>query len=148
MRPIPIYNRQKSTRTWFKDSNIIVESFLEDPVHFIRLKVIINFETRVIKDIETEFIRSPYEDICPLTGNEYKKIIGLKIEEGFNKKVSEIIKLDKGCTHLTTLLREAADSFIQSIFYKTADTKEGKERRDLLKTMLKDTCLAYSKDYV
>jgi len=148
MRPIPLYNRQKSTRTWFKDNNIIIESFFEDPVHFIRLRIIVEFETKEIKDIDTEFIRSPYEDICPLTSDKYKKIIGLKIEEGFNKKIQSVIKKEEGCTHLNTLLRESADAFVQSIFYKTADTKEGRERRELLKEMLKDTCLAYSKDYV
>ncbi|MCG8570703.1 MAG: DUF2889 domain-containing protein [Spirochaetes bacterium] len=151
MRPQPIYDRKKCTRTWFKEGFIYVETWLEDSVHFIKLNLTINKNDLSITNIDIAFMRSPYPDICSLTDKIYKKIIGLEIKPGFNQRIKERIPSDQGCLHVSSLLKEAGDAIVQTKFHMNTDIAllEGEERRKLLKNQenLKNICLAYSDQY-
>ena len=147
MRDKPIYNRRKNVQTWIKENGLIrVEAYFEDPVHFIILTLLVNEETREIKDCDINFLRDPYPDLCHKTAQLYKKIIGLKIQPGFNKKVRERIPVIDGCLHVKTLLREAGDAIAQSGFYTSTGLIDGSERRTYLRKEkeLKNICYAYS----
>jgi hypothetical protein len=125
---------------------ISVESYFEDAVHFIILHLSVEQETMIIRDVEVEFVRSPYPELCPVSGKSYEKLIGLEIKPGFNAKVKEKVAREKGCVHIGALLREAADAVAQTQFYLGAKEKEGKERRKELREHygLRNICLAYS----
>ncbi|OHD12508.1 MAG: hypothetical protein A2Y41_04125 [Spirochaetes bacterium GWB1_36_13] len=148
MRPIPVYNRKKSVRTWEKEGLIQIESFLEDAVHFIILNLKVEKESKKIQEIKVNFFRSPYPELCPSSASPFEKIIGLTIAPGFNKKVSELIPAEQGCTHIRSLLKEAADGFMQSFYYYTAGNLDGLERRKVLIKQLKNNCVAYSEKNV
>ncbi|PKL13023.1 MAG: hypothetical protein CVV50_03850, partial [Spirochaetae bacterium HGW-Spirochaetae-6] len=129
MRPAPLYQRQKNVRTWLKEDRILIESYLEDPVHFIVLTLEVHQERRSIESLDVRFWRSPYPDLCPLSAHIYSGLVGEVIKPGFSRTVKQLVPAVEGCVHINSLLKEAADALMQSFFYMKGDRTEGSERR-------------------
>ncbi len=57
----------------------------------------------VIRDAKTITLQSPYR-ICNAINDSYRRIVGLRIESGFTRKVKQLFKGIDGCAHLTEML--------------------------------------------
>jgi hypothetical protein len=84
-----------------------------EPLHemWIRLTLDMNF---LIHDAEAGTDWSPF-NICPQIANRYKKLIGVHIGPGWNRKLKELFGSINGCTHLTELLGPVATTALQTM---------------------------------
>ncbi|THB68654.1 MAG: DUF2889 domain-containing protein, partial [Spirochaetaceae bacterium] len=106
MNSIPMYQRNKSVRSWLSDSHLAIEAHFDDPVHSILLTLQISREDKTVTDIQAQFIRCPFPDMCPKSIEATSKaVIGLGIGPGFNKALRERLPATSGCVHISALLR-------------------------------------------
>lgn len=84
-----------------------------EPIHemWLRLTMDDNLE---IHDVEAVTDNSPFE-ICPAITPNFKRLIGLRIGPGWNRKVKELLGGVQGCTHLVELLGPLATVAFQTI---------------------------------
>lgn len=84
-----------------------------EPVHemWIRLTLDDNLE---IRDIEAVTDHSPFE-MCPAITPNFKRLIGLRVGPGWNRRIKEEVGGTKGCTHLVELLAPMATVAFQTI---------------------------------
>jgi hypothetical protein len=115
-----------------------------EPLHGMSMRMTVDNDL-TIQDIEAVTDYSPFA-ICPNITPQFKKLIGLQINKGFNKGV--ILRLGgvQGCTHLVELLRPMATTAFQTVYSYRArlDEQAGKpvtERPGVL-----DTCHALRVD--
>lgn len=83
------------------------------PVHDMWLRLTID-ERFIVRDVEAATEASPYR-ICPEIVPNFKKLIGLRIGRGWNRKARELLGGTEGCTHLVELLGPLATTAFQSI---------------------------------
>lgn len=113
-------------------------------IHQMWLRLTLN-DNMVITNIENATDDSPYP-ICTEATQNFKKLIGEKIQPGWNNKVKELLGGTKGCTHHVELLGPMATTAFQTIYpilmrRKNENyTKEQKGKRPLLL----NTCYAYA----
>ena len=84
-----------------------------EPLHemWIRLTLDMDF---VIHDAEAVTDWSPFS-MCPAIAGLYKKLIGLRVGPGWNRKIKELFGGINGCTHLTDLLGPLATTALQTM---------------------------------
>ena len=88
-----------------ENNNLMLEATLLDPYHLIRLNIHINPSTKIIVHAKSEFANHPHA-ACPVVAEKAKLLIGLKIERGITRKISERIGGSGGCIHLRELTLE------------------------------------------
>ena len=114
-----------------------------EPLHGMGIRITID-EDMVIKDCVAITDFSPY-NICSNITPNFKKIIGLKISAGFNKKVIGILGGIKGCTHLVELLKPIATTAFQTLAgYKLSKTKTPFKKDMLTLSPIINTCYAWA----
>ena len=115
------------------------------PVHDMWIRLTVDDDYK-IHDIEAVTDSSPYP-ICPKITGEFKKLIGLSIVRGFNRKVRELLGGIQGCTHLVELLGPMATVAFQTIrpHLKNSDGKEehAPKRKSGIRPMILNTCHAW-----
>ena len=79
-----------------------------------------------VVDALAQTLNSPYT-ICKKANSNFKKIIGLKIQPGWKRKVIKLIGGTNGCTHITELLSSCATAAFQTIYPYKAKQKENKK---------------------
>lgn len=84
-----------------------------EPIHEMWLRLTLDDKLQ-IHDVEAVTDNSPFE-ICPAISPNYKRLIGLRIGPGWNRKVKELLGGVQGCTHLTELLGPMATVAFQTI---------------------------------
>ena len=117
----PVHERRIEVRTYPLDNGqLIVEGWLIDdrliqgyhwngkprepgPVHRMCVRMLIAGWPVTILDAETELPHAPHE-LCPITLDSVKKIIGLEIASGYSRNVARLIGGVRGCNHLTHLI--------------------------------------------
>lgn len=52
--------------------------------------------------------------MCGGTDDAYRKLVGLRIGPGFSQKVKELLGGVQGCTHVTELVAQAANTYMQA----------------------------------
>jgi len=81
-------------------------------MHLLSLKLVIDNDY-TIREAQANSSVVPWPD-CGGTDQSYSKLAGLRIGPGFNKKVRELLGGALGCTHLTDLLGEVANTYFQA----------------------------------
>src|ERR1035437_2289125 len=88
-----------------ENGHLMLEATFLDPYHLIRLNIHINPSTKEITNAKSEFASHPHAD-CPMVALKAKQLIGLKIERGITKMISQRIGGTDGCIHLRELAFE------------------------------------------
>ncbi len=134
-----------------ENGNLMLEATLLDPYHLIRLNIHIEPQTKTIVYAKSEFANHPHKD-CPIVSVKASLLIGLKVERGIVKKISQLIGGSEGCVHLRELATEtinfAATTLIGydegfGLMSRSFNILEEKERIEISKDLLKNTCYIY-----
>ena len=83
-------------------------------IHHMTLCVVIDDDYQ-IHDIEARLLQAPWK-VCAETAGVYRKLIGLRIGPGFAREVRERVGGIAGCTHLTDLLGQVGNTYMQASF--------------------------------
>ena len=134
-----------------ENGNLMLEATLLDPYHLIRLNLHIDPKTKIIVVAKSEFANHPHKQ-CPDIAWKAELMVGLKIARGITKQVSHRIGGSEGCVHLRELALEtinfAATTLIGydegfGLMSRTFNMQNEKERFEISKTLLKNTCYIY-----
>jgi hypothetical protein len=114
------------------------------PVHDMWLRLTID-ERFIVREVEAATEASPYAE-CPEIVPNFKKLIGLCIGRGWNRKARELLGGISGCTHLVELLGPLATTAFQSIRSyqrkRQQELEEAPPRND--RRFIINTCHAWS----
>lgn len=83
-------------------------------IHHMSLIVVID-DDYCIRDARAATLTAPWA-ICGQVDAAYAKLIGLRIGPGFSKAVRDALGGVLGCTHLTDLLVQVGNTYMQSSF--------------------------------
>ena len=134
-----------------ENGNLMLEATFLDPYHLIRLNLHIDPKTKTITYAKCEFANHPH-GACPLVALKAKLLIGIKIERGVTRKVSERIGGSEGCIHLRELTLEtinfAATALIGydegfGLMSRDFNMLDEDKKFDLSKELLKGSCIVY-----
>ncbi|MCX7150316.1 MAG: DUF2889 domain-containing protein [Rhodocyclales bacterium] len=67
----------------------------------------------VIQDVKADTLTAPWA-MCGGTDGAYRRLIGLRIGAGFSQQVRELLGGIQGCTHVTELVAQAANTYMQA----------------------------------
>lgn len=67
----------------------------------------------LIHDVAARTLRGPWP-ACGGVDAAYRKLIGLRIGAGFSQQVRELLSGVQGCTHITELVNQAANTYMQA----------------------------------
>ena len=67
----------------------------------------------VIKDVKAQTLQAPWAT-CGGTDAAYRGLVGLRIGAGFSQQVREILGGIRGCTHVTELVSQIANTYMQA----------------------------------
>lgn len=84
-----------------------------EPVHEMWLRLTIDSDF-LVHDAEAVTDHSPFT-MCPAVTGIFKRLKGLRIAPGWNKRVHELVGGVQGCTHLTELLGPIATTAYQTL---------------------------------
>jgi|YelNatPaOPRAMG01_1025707.scaffolds.fasta_scaffold22083_5 hypothetical protein len=102
-----VYERNINIRLYpINDKIVLVSASLLDLHHSISTEIKIDITTQEIIDADAKMVRVPYS-ACPKALINIRKIIGLKIEKGVNKKIADALGHSTGCTHLVEIIQNA-----------------------------------------
>ena len=134
-----------------ENGNLMLEATLLDPYHLIRLNIHIDPKTKTIVNAKSEFANHPNQ-ACPFVAQKAKLMIGLKIERGITKAVSQCIGGSEGCVHLRELALEtinfAATTLIGfdqgfGLMSREFNLLDEDKRIQISTPLLKNTCYIY-----
>lgn len=83
-------------------------------IHHLGLRVLID-DDYTIRDAAAETMAAPWP-ACGDIAADYRKLIGLRIGPGFTRAVREVLGGTLGCTHLTDLLGQVGNTYMQASF--------------------------------
>lgn len=83
-------------------------------IHHLLLSVVID-DDYCIRDAAAQTLSAPWA-ACTDVAADYRKLIGLSIGPGFARAVREILGGTLGCTHLSDLLGEIGNTYMQATF--------------------------------
>jgi hypothetical protein len=66
-----------------------------------------------IRDVRASTLKAPWAS-CGGTDDAYRKLIGLRIGAGFSQQVKALLGGVAGCTHVTELVAQAANTYMQA----------------------------------
>lgn len=118
-------------------------------IHHLTLSVLID-DDYTICDVRATTLAAPWP-ICTDTAAAYRRLIGLRIGPGFKRAVHEVLGGPLGCTHLTDLLGQVANTYMQASFpdrlarqRRTSD--DPRQWPDTRTLSFIDGCVAWRKD--
>ena len=82
-----------------ENGHLMLEATFLDPYHLIRLNIHIDPVSKMITNAKSEFASHPHA-ACPVVALKAKQLVGLKIERGITRSVSQRIGGSEGCIHL------------------------------------------------
>ena len=83
-----------------------------DYMHRMSLSLVID-DDYVVQDVRANTETAPWP-MCGGVDAAYRGLVGLRINDGFSRKVREIVGGVEGCTHLTELVTQAANTYMQA----------------------------------
>ena len=118
-------------------------------IHHFSLSVVIDDHYQ-IRDVAAKTLAAPWP-VCTGIAADYRKLIGLRIGPGFNRAVRELLGGTLGCTHLTDLLVQVGNTYMQASYpdrlarqkLHSADPRQWPDTRTLA---FVDGCHAWRKD--
>ncbi len=158
-----IHTRKIDISTYeYDEEHIVVEGILKDDLlipiyatgkekpphspHHMIIQMLIECPSLVIKELNVEMPTTPYE-WCKETSDSLDDIRGLKIEPGFTSKVKKILRKNKKCIHLTTLIFAVVPTVMQGFWtYNARKPKGGDVSSEMIDHYLIDTCWVWRKD--
>jgi hypothetical protein len=90
--------------------------------HHLGLRITVD-ETLEIKDVVAMMDVTP-SDLCRTAEPNFKKLIGLNFNAGFNREARSVLKGTLGCTHLLDLLGPMATTAFQVVWTKNHDAQK------------------------
>lgn len=66
-----------------------------------------------IRDVAARMDEVPWPD-CPRAIAPYRRLVGLRIGSGFRRQVIERVGSEQGCTHLTDLITQVGNTYMQA----------------------------------
>ena len=66
-----------------------------------------------IQDVRASTLQAPWT-MCGGTDDAYRKLVGLRIGPGFTQRMKELLGGVQGCTHVTELVAQAANTYMQA----------------------------------
>ncbi len=81
-------------------------------IHHFSLCVVIDDDYQ-IRDVAAKTLAAPWA-VCTDIAAEYRKLIGLRIGPGFTRAVRDVLGGTLGCTHLTDLLGQVGNTYMQA----------------------------------
>lgn len=66
-----------------------------------------------IRDVRAATLTAPWP-MCGGTDAAYRQLVGLRIGPGFSQKMKELLGGVRGCTHLSELVAQAANTYMQA----------------------------------
>ena len=81
-------------------------------IHHLLLCVVIDDDYR-IHDVSAKTMAAPWR-VCADVAADYRKLIGLRIGPGFTRAVREVLGGTLGCTHLSDLLGQIGNTYMQA----------------------------------
>jgi hypothetical protein len=67
----------------------------------------------MIRDVRVSTLIAPWA-MCGGTDEAYRKLIGLRIGPGFSQQMKKLVGGVEGCTHVTELVAQAANTYMQA----------------------------------
>ena len=134
-----------------ENGNLMLEATFLDPYHLIRLNMHIEPVSKTIIYAKSEFANHPHSG-CPWVAQKAKLLMGLKIERGITKMISQRIGGSEGCIHLRELALEtinfAATTLIGfdegfGLMSRDFNLLNETEKIDISKHLLKNSCYIY-----
>ena len=118
-------------------------------IHHFSLIVVID-DDYTIRDVEAKALAAPWP-MCNDVPADYRKLIGLRVGPGFNRAVRDLLGGNLGCTHLTDLLGQVGNTYMQSSYPDrllrqrriSDDPRQWPDPRTL---QFVDGCVAWHKD--
>ena len=83
-------------------------------IHHFSLCVLIDDDYQ-IRDVAAKTLAAPWA-VCTDIAADYRRLIGLRIGPGFTRAVREILGGRLGCTHLTDLLGQVGNTYMQASY--------------------------------
>jgi len=132
-----------------EDDFIVTKASLLDLNHNMRVEIKVRISDRTIVDAGAQMVKTPFM-ICGQTARFANNMVGLKIERGVTKKLSDLFGHSEGCTHLYELSVEAVRLSSNVLLgFETGD-QEWRDRRlsdtefiVKAKEFLKNSCLPF-----
>lgn len=81
-------------------------------MHRMALTLVIDGDY-TIREVRASTLTAPWP-MCGGTDAGYRQLIGLRIGPGFSQKMKELLGGVRGCTHLTELVAQAANTYMQA----------------------------------
>jgi len=85
-----------------------------EPIHSMWLRITVD-RTLTIVDAEARIEAMPFAGECDRITPDYRKLIGLTLRSGYNRKLKEIFGGSRGCTHITELAASMATATYQTL---------------------------------
>ena len=123
------------------------EEFPRGAIHYMSVKLLVNFFTLMIEDVAADLLSVPRE-ICRETTDCLAPIKGLTITRGFTAKLKKIAGGGKGCTHLVELVQAMAPAAFQGVAAYRSQSLTGFDptRAETALKLLANTCHAWRED--
>jgi hypothetical protein len=100
---VQIYERNIHSSVRIIDKkHLVTEASLLDLNHAMHISLTINRQTHIIEKARAQILKAPLK-ICDSTTDLMKRIEGLKLERGINKRLVQALSQTDGCTHLYEL---------------------------------------------
>jgi len=141
-----LFKRIKTIRVKLINKNRIkAQTKMVDPHHRIKVIIIVDKSSLEILDIEAKMMKIPYQ-ICLKTIPKIKRLKGARIQEGFYKRVKEVIGGREGCIHLVDLIMDTARGIFQMALKIMTSGMKKEEQKKILMEKLKNSCLGYKEE--
>jgi hypothetical protein len=111
-------------------------------LHDIVVRLIVD-ESLLVHEASASYAASPFQ-ICREAANTLAPLKGLRIGEGWNKRVRELLKGAASCTHIVELLGPMATTAIQGLAPQRL-ARMAQPGNEEMKSRI-DSCYAYGKD--
>jgi DUF2889 family protein len=118
-------------------------------IHHLSLCVVIDDDYQ-IRDVAAKTMAAPWP-VCTDVAADYRKLIGMRIGPGFTRAVREILGGSLGCTHLSDLLGQIGNTYMQAswpdrVARQRLNGDDPRQWPDTRTLSFVDGCYAWRKD--
>lgn len=85
-----------------------------EPIHAMWLRITIDRALTIV-DAEAAIDGMPYRGYCDAIAPHYRKLVGLAIRPGYQRRLKELFGDVRGCTHVTELAGALATAAFQTL---------------------------------
>ncbi len=118
-------------------------------IHHLSLCVVIDDDYQIL-DVAAKTLAAPWP-VCAEVAADYRKLIGMRIGPGFTRAVTDILGGTLGCTHLTDLLGQIGNTYMQAswpdrVARQRLNGEDPRQWPDTRTLSFVDGCHAWRKD--